>query len=1056
MKRFTLNENKSLRGVSTLDVALKNVRALGLLLAAMLFFGNAVYGGHSTLDLVDPAFNPQIQTNSFRQKEVQQIIRLPNGKNLAFGSFNNYNRQPVSGLVRLNADGTLDQTFNNFLLAPDSQPPSFVVPQPDGRILVGCCFTLNGQTATAPKLIRLTADGQFDASFTADLGLEDLGAPLINSVAADAAGRVLVSGFFRFSVNGTPTTVWMIRLNPDGSRDASFNYTLPYSPNRFALQNDKIVISNESGSPRSVQRLNADGSLDDTFTPTVISDSTRQIFIRPDRKIVVATYSAIIRLAENGGPDPTFQTIALSASLLKADLADDGRITVLISSAQNGSLRERIIRYLPDGPADPSFTPYVNTSSLYFLNCFATQADGSVWLGDYLFNVPPQLLNTFIRLLPTGAPDPTFNPGGTGFQNILPGSISAIAVQPDNKIIIGGLFNEVDGTPRFRLARINPDSTIDPTFNISTSGTSYYFNYISTVTRIILQPDGKLLVAGEFEYVPASGYNRLLVRLNPDGSIDPTFNHTLSLRSQSVLPALQDDGKIVVGRQRDTVYMTENTPVRLNPNGSRDTAFTPNIYSTRGYVTVLGVTIQPDGKILISGVWGEGMGNGSFIVRLNPDGSPDPAFQTNEENGRRISNPTVLPNGKILIVKDALDTASGRYLSTIVRLNPDGSPDPVFNAGTGTDGRIDAILPLANGKIMAGGKFATFNGVPRQNLAQLTADGVPVAVTYDLNDEVLSLAVDGDGRLLVGGIFTVVNANGAGAPRSYLARLIDSATQNARFDFDGDGRSDYGVFRPADGMWRISNSFSARTSDIRFGTGGDIPIPGDFDNDGLADAAVFRPSNGVWYLLRSRDGFGALHWGAAGDIPVSGDYDGDGKADFAVWRPSTAVWYILPSANQQPIIVKFGLPDDIPLPAADFDGDGKTDIAVWRALDGNFYWLASGSNNQFRAVHFGDKDDIPAAADYNGDGRTDLVVYRPLEGNWYEYLSTAGGGYSFAVVRFGLDGDVPVAADYDGDGRTDIAVRRGNQWHILRSTQGYAAFVFGDNTDTPVAALPRP
>lgn len=135
-------------------------------------------------------------------------------------------------------------------------------------------------------------------------------------------------------------------------------------------------------------------------------------------------------------------------------------------------------------------------------------------------------------------------------------------------------------------------------------------------------------------------------------------------------------------------------------------------------------------------------------------------------------------------------------------------------------------------------------------------------------------------------------------------------------DFDGDGASDFAVFRPSDGIWYILNSGSNTFSGVPFGLNGDIPIDGDFDGDSRNDAAVFRPSNSTWYILRSSDGqFQGMLFGLNGDKPVAGDYDKDGKTDVAVWRPSTGTYYYLKSSNGQFAGAQWGQNGDIPIGA---------------------------------------------------------------------------------------------------------------------------------------------
>ncbi|MGH9930568.1 MAG: CHRD domain-containing protein, partial [Pyrinomonadaceae bacterium] len=112
-----------------------------------------------------------------------------------------------------------------------------------------------------------------------------------------------------------------------------------------------------------------------------------------------------------------------------------------------------------------------------------------------------------------------------------------------------------------------------------------------------------------------------------------------------------------------------------------------------------------------------------------------------------------------------------------------------------------------------------------------------------------------------------------------------------------------------------------------------------FDGDGRTDYAVYRPSQGTWFILLSSTN--TLHaglWGSANDTIVPGDYDGDARTDFAVFRGG--VWYIQPNTGGNSTARQFGVATDIPVPA-DYDKDGKTDIAVFRPSDGNWYILRS-------------------------------------------------------------------------------------------------------------------
>ena len=272
---------------------------------------------------------------------------------------------------------------------------------------------------------------------------------------------------------------------------------------------------------------------------------------------------------------------------------------------------------------------------------------------------------------------------------------------------------------------------------------------------------------------------------------------------------------------------------------------------------------------------------------------------------------------------------------------------------------------------------------------------------------------------------------------AFEQQVNEAALLRARFDFDGDGRSDISVFRPSDRTWYLDRSTDGFAA-VEFGLPTDQLAPADFDGDLKTDISVFR--DGVWWRINSSDGtVVSEHFGIAGDIPVPADYTGDGRAELAVYRDGA--WWTFDLSNNQSSAINFGLATDKPVPA-DYDGDGRTDQAVYR----NGEWHLNRSSQGYTIIHFGLGTDTPVVGDYDGDARSDPAVYRT--GTWYILGSTQG----FSAYVWGLSTDTPVAADYDGDGRTDPSVYRDGTWYLLRSTGGVSVHQFGVVSDEPVAA----
>ena len=270
---------------------------------------------------------------------------------------------------------------------------------------------------------------------------------------------------------------------------------------------------------------------------------------------------------------------------------------------------------------------------------------------------------------------------------------------------------------------------------------------------------------------------------------------------------------------------------------------------------------------------------------------------------------------------------------------------------------------------------------------------------------------------------------------------------SSHLDFDGDLKTDIGIFRPSVGEWWINRSSNGSTFAAQFGSATDSIVPGDFTGDGKSDIALWRPSTGEWFVLRSEDfSYFAFPFGSAGDVPVPADYDADGKNDAALYRPSTFTWFVRRSTDGGTTIQQFGATGDVPVPS-DYDGDGKTDITIFRPSNGQ--WWMNRTTAGVLVVTFGNATDKLVQGDYTGDGKSDNALWRPSTGEWFILRSEDLSYYSFP---FGVATDVPAPGDYDGDGKFDATVFRPSEakWYSQRTSAGILIQQFGAAGDRPI------
>jgi uncharacterized delta-60 repeat protein len=961
------------------------------------------------------------------------------GKILIGGLFTKVSGVDRRQIARLNADGSLDESFNPGRAA--SVAVYSIVIQPDGKILVGGSFN-RFNNAPENGIIRLNQDGSQDLSFIPGSGTN----ATIRTIALQSDGQILIGGDFTV-FNALPSNR-IARLNSNGSLDQTFAPSggANASVEIIALKTDgKILLggafTNVNSTARSgIAQLNSDGSLNASFNPgsgtagTTFGTGSNRVYSiaqQSDGKLLLGgdfyyfngvERRSIARLEENGTLDSTLNLGSnISGNVRKIGILSDGKIFAGGAfTLSNSLMRTRIAKLNLDGSIDPAFATEQNAAEVF---TFAEQPDGKIVIGGS-FNVINYLFrNRIARLNGNGTTDVPFAPAGGADEEIF-----KITQQPDGKVLVGGEFGTFQGFSKKGIVRLNQNGTIDHSFNSANGITPSGYERIN---NIIVLPDGKILIGGEFNsYAGVTG--RSVARLNSDGSPDASFTASLDAGYLNSM-VLQPDGKILIGGNFPGVNGNNSLNIsRLNADGSVDSGFASGTGAS-DYVS--SIALQPDGKILIGGNFNRYNNiNTPAIIRLNSNGTIDTSFNAGTGPAGSIGGILVQPDGKIL-VRGFFESFNGISRIRFARLNSNGSVDTSFDPGAGPYGLILDFDLQPNGKILIAGTFTSYNNTQRRYIARINSDGSldPTAINGNATVSFIrTIFRQPDGAYLVGGDFNAYS----GIATTNLIRLKFKRT--ALFDFDGDGRSDTSVFRPENGTWYLQQSQNGFTG-LAFGTATDKLVPADYDGDGKTDVAVYR--SGTWYMQRSQAGFTGITFGDSNDIPVPADYDGDGKTDLAIYRPSNGYWYILNLVNNQFTATLFGINVDKPVPA-DYDGDGKADIAVNR----NGVWYLNRSSQGFTGIQFGDGNDKLVPADYDGDGKTDLAVFRPSNGVWYLQQSTAG----FVGIGFGLGTDTPVAADYDGDGKADLAVVRNGSWYLNRSSQGFTGILFGTSTDLPV------
>ncbi len=721
---------------------------------------------------------------------------------------------------------------------------------------------------------------------------------------------------------GTPGTTTL-------APGASTVFTITFSASAVAARqaNLHITSNDPDESPFDVTLTGSRlaGSVDPTYDPQLVGGVVNAVIELPDGKLMIGgnfrsvngiEQPTLARLNSDGTVDTSFVSF-ISGTVYAFARLPDGKLLVGGSFTMNsgGSSRSHLARLNTDGSLDTSL-PAVSLNS--YIQSMVVEADGKMVIGGWFTTVAGQSRNYIARLNANGSLDLSYDPNASS-------NVETMDLQSDGKIVIGGQFSTVSGITRSRIARINTDGTVDAGFNPNAN---------TRVDKLVIQPDGKILMGGLFSTVGGVERNRI-ARLNADGSLDSGFLPNLNNTVFAI--TIQSDGKILAGGDFTTVAggLKRQRLARFNSDGSVDSTFIADCDDT-----VEDVMVMSDGRIVVGGGFSRVAGQFSPLLAILSSSGTVLSAGTTDLRGGSIMTQSLMAGGK-LVIGGSFSSVNELPLTPIARLLPSGIVDHVFTpplSSSGytyitisqTDGRliyqdnntvrrlntdgsldnsfssfsttfpINAMSMQADGKILVGGNFTTLWGQTRNKLARVNADGtLDTGFNPNLGDStsnVYALAVQPDGKILVGGTFTAVG----GVTRNRIARLNADGSLDTGFD-PGANSTIYAFQVQADGKILVGGAFTtiAGISRSRLAR---------LNSNGTLDGFAPQPSGTVYALSLQTDG--KIWVGGSFTVSIGGGsrnrlarLNADGSLDTSIFTDLNDDVYSLTQTDEGEVLI---------------------------------------------------------------------------------------------------------------------------------------------------------
>ncbi len=711
--------------------------------------------------------------------EIFDFAKQVDGKIIAVGDFQNYNGVNANCIFRLMSDGSLDTSFKQLEISPNDFIKAVGV-QSDGKIIIAGKFSIFNGIST--NIIRLLPSGLVDVSFNQIQLSAFLGTPEINKIQILLNDEIIIGGHFNtingfnsnyiskftndgiidsvfnntinlnnkitdidlfsdesiflsgeFTANNLSFNNGYVKLLPNGQQDLSFNVLMLSGSEVAEIQPDNKVITASNG---LVSRLDINGSIDPSFNTAVYPNIIRDIKYLSNHEIIAVTEFKDYYNVTNyfkafdtlGNPSTTFN--------LNINQQIDGTISSIIETDDNTLLFGGVFEFYFSSLSIPCINiSQINldgttTKKFHGANGFRVydldvQPDNKIVFGGAGISAYNEIpVSEVGRLLANGYLDTAFvNNLGTGISlhgcnGGCASEVYDVHVLDNGKILVAGKFDAIDGHPMSNIARLNADGTIDLTFTP--------LNIDGTVFSIDVQNDDKILIGGGFDYSISGSTYYHIVRLHPNGTIDPTFSSPITPPTNSSFKGwvfkvkLVSGNKILISRY-DENYDYEVT--KLNSSGTYDPTFN-NI----GSPIIYDFIEDSQGNYILGGKWSNAAGGSShYITKTNSNGVYISSFSSEHSTVPNNSGTDVvyglkkLGNNNILVLGRFLDVANiTAYIKGCFIMDEDGNRDPYFDINEhhyANDMRTAGIQ--SDGKLIVGGNFYGIHRTFASDIARL-------------------------------------------------------------------------------------------------------------------------------------------------------------------------------------------------------------------------------------------------------------------------------------------------------------------------------------------------